>query len=180
MSYTVGIDPGYHGAIFASEAPGKDFIIKDMPTLKDPLPGLDTRLDVGFLTSFFNMIIEDKSPDVRFWIEKQKYIPKNNKRQGGISTGTTMKNYGIICGILIGVKANIYIVDARTWQANVLNNIPRNLHGKNRAEKLVADYGLPFETRKKPTKKNPKGKLLDGRCDAFGIWLHGFCEGRFE
>ena len=115
----VGIDPGLDGAIAV--------LCKGAAPEAAPMPTLGTgrrELDFGFIRSHLHAY--HVQGNVHVVIEKQQAMPK----QGVSSTGVTMRNYGLIEGVCIGVGIPYTIVPPREWQKVMLSGVSKKLNTK--------------------------------------------------
>jgi Holliday junction resolvasome RuvABC endonuclease subunit len=108
----VGIDPGNEGAIVAIDTEKGLVYCTVMPTV-DVGDSKKKNIIVDALS--FKQIVEDlmSEHNATFAIEVQQAFPE----QGIASTAKTMRAFGIMEGILIGVGASYRLVRPKQWQA---------------------------------------------------------------
>lgn len=156
MQYTVAIDPGLSGALclYNNTTQTVEQII-DMPVKKIPKTSkkiLDPVLILATLSKWSGLT------DV-VYIENQTIT----NRDGNKAALTTLKNYGILLGLLYASKYKITEVSAVTWQNTLL--------------KGVVDPLTP--ARLKPSKRKSLvftkqyGAKNDGQADAICIAIYG-------
>ena len=156
-SITIGIDPGYTGAI-AVFSGGYPKTVYDMPVIKI---GKRTELDeMGLFAIFDNLIFESNFPGSVFaYVEKAQTMPG----QGIASTGRYLVGYGQILGMLAGLRIPKTLVHPRTWKAAMMRDM-RKEKGASvlRCQQLFPDFAT----------ENLKLKKHHGRADSLliGFW----------
>jgi hypothetical protein len=152
--YVISLDPGLEGALcLYNLTTDKVIEVLNTPTYKKDkktwLHGKNIYTKLQEWSLLTNKVI----------IETQTIM---SGRDGTKSAKTTMKNFGMLLGILSTLDFEIIEVEPRVWQSIVLKN--------------VIDPGLPLKL--KPTKRksmvltrdfNPKN---DGQADAIAIALY--------
>lgn len=146
-----GIDPGLTGAIAVLRASGPE--VFDMPTLRTSASR--SEIDVP---RFRDLLESLKLGFVT--IEQQCVMPG----QGVASTGKTMQGYGMLLGVLYGLRMRFEVVRPQDWKRAA--GIPPK-----------ADKGasLLFAGRLFPEVelRGPNGGAKDGRAEALLIAQHG-------
>jgi len=102
-------------------------------------------------------------------IERQQYIPKDGRRQGGKSTFSLGENYGRLRGLFEGYGLEVVTVPPQTWQGyvyggRVVAGIDSKTRAIKRAEEIIPDLPLCPDKCRVPR---------HGRADAGLIALYG-------
>ncbi len=106
----VGIDPGLTGGVAWLSTDG--LMVMRMPVIKT---GKETLLDMTTLLH----VLEDWELNHVF-VERQQPMPK----QGVVSSGKTMMNYGLILGMLAGKRFPYTVVSPNVWKRAM--RVPRD------------------------------------------------------
>lgn len=128
----VAIDPGYNGGI-AVFSNNKLIKVTKMPVIK---AGGKTKLDEVAIRKLFELV-----RPAHVFIEKAQPYP----RQGVVSTANYMLAYGMIIGIVVGMKIPYTLVPPQQWKKNVVGNL-KGVKDKGmsilRAKQLFPDIEL--------------------------------------
>lgn len=159
MSSVVGIDPGATGALVWLDA-------KDLK----PRGVWDCPQDDGELRELVECLNWGDSWSTRprlAVVERQQYMPKGGRMQGGKSTFSLGVNYGVWLGVLYAVGVEVITVPPAAWQRYVYDSggvgDPKE-RSIRRAKELFPDMPLV-----------PDGCRVErhGRADAALIALYG-------
>ncbi len=166
MKYFVGIDGGLKGGIAVI---GKRVRVYPMPivTLPKGKMGKKSVYDKRELTKFFDKLIGwAKQPhNIHVILEQAQSFPG----QGGVSNFSTGYCFGYMEAILTALKIPYETVHPKTWQKHFFKGkaLPKTT---KRSDKKKALKGLSYEVASKlfPSLefKTPRGRLMDGLCDA--------------
>lgn len=155
MSSIVGIDPGATGALVWLDAKElKVHGIWDCP---------QDNVEWGELVEYLNW----GTPPRLAVVERQQYMPKGGRVQGGKSAFSLGVNYGVWLGVLYAVGVEVITVPPAAWQRYVYGNgavgDPKT-RALRRAKELFPDMPLV-----------PDGCRVErhGRADAALIALYG-------
>ena len=102
-------------------------------------------------------------------IERQQYMPKDGRRQGGKSAFTLGENYGHWRGLFEGLGLDVVTVPPQTWQdyvyaGRVSAGVDTKTRAIERAKSLIPDLPMGLENNK---------VHRHGRADAGLIALYG-------
>jgi len=154
MSVYCGIDCGVRGAIVFYDADKDEINTIDAEEYTFEIKGKRQLNNLRFCE-----ILREAQP-YAIAIEQQIAMPK----QSSVSTGTTMKNYGIMLGVITALKIPHHIVFSRTWMKYFFGN-----------KKYTKELGYKYlsETRPEMALKmtTKRGRVLDGIVDATLIAL---------
>lgn len=154
--HIIGIDPGLSGGIAMLNIAEPQIIIYDvMPIIN----GEHRELDTTRIYNLFKMYTE-----VHVVIEKAQSMPG----QGVASSFTIGRNYGILVGMLCGLKLPHSIVHPRTWQKVMFRDVR---HDDTKQASLVVSQRLwPNEDFKQSERCK---KAHDGITDACMLAEYG-------
>jgi hypothetical protein len=114
MSYYIGIDVGYAGAVVILDATGK-LVKKDVtPLIKGDKPAYD-------LQSMIALLVAHKDDGI-VGIEKQQSMPA----QGVSSTFKLGRGYGLWEGIVATLGMPYELVHPKTWQKEILKDMDKS------------------------------------------------------
>ncbi len=192
------IDPGNNGAIVILDGNGKNPLMWVMPTIEVTLKGktpagnkrVSHELDlsvirqilIGIWTKGDETDGYDRDRVSHVFIEKQqpmtkpqiKRCPKcgipveTTQAQGIISTFNTGRNFGLLVGLVAGLKIPYTIVPAATWHAKMLKGV---MGADSKAKALViAEQLFPGIDKR----RSAKARIAhDGICDALVLGEFG-------
>jgi hypothetical protein len=148
MSLTVGIDPGLSGGIA---------VLSEDITTAVPMPVMPSPKGKGRVLDITSIIkiLEAYKAGVVF-IERQQAMTG----QGISSTGTTMQNYGILIGILAGLRVPYEIVGARKWQRELLT-VPTKGDPKAAARAAAEALFPGVDLRRSTRARKPHEGMVD-------------------
>lgn len=117
---TIGIDPGFKGAIAVLDMSGGIIRLEPMPILKD---GKATVLDE---IAIRDILYAPHAPEWYYtvshvWIEKAQSMPG----QGVVGVGRYMAGYGILRGMCVGLQIPYSLVHPATWKKKMLRDMPK-------------------------------------------------------
>lgn len=98
----LGIDPGQKGGLAVVGSRGA-YAVK--------MPMVDKEIDIPLVRDF---ILAHYPRTVV--VEEQRYFPKQGRRQGGVSTFTTGRNYGELLGCIKTLDLPLMVVPPKRWQ----------------------------------------------------------------
>lgn len=149
--FTVGIDPGFSGAIAILDTDRKIISAADMPILGE---GKKRQLDEVEIRNILDQGIS------HVFIEKSQTMPG----QGVASSGRYMCSYGIIRGICVGMGLPYTLVHPKTWKKEMMRDMGKEKEASViRVKQLYPDIDMP---RKKD----------HGPCDAILIARYGMTQ----
>lgn len=154
----IGIDGGMTGAVGILDPVQNPPKVVDMPTYvvikgKKRKTHYDCTLIRQMFTSFKNMYTEG----LCVFLESAQPFPK----QGGVSNFTTGHSFGFMEGILVALNIPYATVHPKTWQKEFFT-------GKGGDSKALA-YKVASALFPTLSFQAPRGRKLDGRCDAILI-----------
>lgn len=155
----VGIDIGLNGGIAVKKKNEMNVIA--MPTITGTKK---KRIAVQTIKE----ILRNNRVNSTVYIEEGIVMPG----QGISSSGSFMRQYGIIEGICIGLEIPYAIVNSRTWKAAILRGTAK--------DKLAA---IEFVQRMYPTvniRTSSNKKFHDGKADAICIAYYGYLQNNKE
>jgi len=150
---TVGVDPGYSGAIVAARD-GKVFAIHDMPLMQGKAG--KNLLNLSAISDIFVKLIKISAP-VRVHIERVSAMPG----QGVSSMFRFGEGYGAVQGIVAAHGLPIVFIGPQEWKK------PLGLIGADK------DYARTLAIQTFPELSSQLSRKKDiGRADAIWICLH--------
>ena len=155
----IGIDPGLQGAICVMEDCLFPVLI-DTPTYKENRgKKIKNIYDIIKIRDFISFHSKDKQNTI-VYLEKQQPM----KGQGVTSMFSTGLGYGMYQGLLSGLKIRYELIHSKTWH-KTMGFVSKDPKGQA--------YSIAL--RLFPTSElcTPRGKVLDGRCDALLIAEYG-------
>jgi crossover junction endodeoxyribonuclease RuvC len=155
----IGIDPGFSGGISAIDKDGNilDLIAMPVVKLKDK-KSTSTEYDLVAIRSFF-----EKHDIKMVGLEIQQAFQK----QGLSSTFKTGRGFGLLEGMLVGLKIPYMLIKPKQWQAMMFEGLPKD--DTKELSALVAQRLYPnYDFRKTARCKN----IADGLTDALMISLY--------
>lgn len=156
MSAVLGIDPGLDGALVVLDPGGRIIARTAMPTVKGPKK---RHLDEDALYHFLFTHLPSYA-----WIENQQAMRKRGVRQGATSAFSTGDGFGLLRGLLVGLRIPYERVMPGEWQPEIL------LHseGDTKHRSLItAEMLWPAESwLASPRCRTPHDGLTDAACIA--------------
>lgn len=129
MRYFIGIDPGMN-----KQYPGAwAYITEDLSAY-----GAYLWPEVGITqvaADWQHMVQEEFVPDLAV-LERQQVMPK----QGAVTGGKIMENYGQWQGLLLGLGVPYRIENAKTWQAHILDAGKGRHKGREAVKKASVEH----------------------------------------
>lgn len=169
----ISIDPGLRGALCCYEI--KNRIERVIEIIDIPLITKEKEKDIDIYKIKEWITKYKKGEDIRKIIIEQQIVMKG---QGLSSTGKTMKNYGLLCGLVIGLDLELEIVGAKKWQKGIRELIKKeDIREYNYKEsKLIAiAYVEKYHKRELLFSNKRQRKPKDGRADAIAIAKYAAC-----
>ena len=137
---TIGIDIGFTGAIAFFGSDGKPDNVMDMPCLK---VGKKTELDTSAIYAALQHL---PLLDAHVFVEKAQSMPG----QGIASTGRYLIGYGMIIGILVGLRIPHTLVHPRTWKAKMMRDMEKEKQASVlRCQQLYPEFAAKYLKLKK-------------------------------
>lgn len=156
MDNIIGIDPGLAGGIAILNKQGKIQDVMSMPVLYlKTAKGRKGEYDVKKIREMF----EEYSPKM-VALEIQQAMPK----QGVTSTFKTGRGFGLLEGILIGLKIPYILIKPRQWQSTMFEGLPKD--NSKTLSILVAERLFPEQDFRKSDRCS---NVSDGMTDAILI-----------
>lgn len=153
MKVSIGIDPGYTGAI-AIITNSNPYFVYDMPVIKI---GTKTELDMVGIKSLLEGY---KNHETSIYLEKAQAMPG----QGISSTANYIKGYGQIIGLLFGMGISFSLVHPVTWKNKMMRDMPKEKNSSViRCQQIYPRFSEQFLKLKKH----------HGRADAILIAVYG-------
>lgn len=156
MISIIGIDPGLFGAIACIFSDGR-IEIKDTPIYKMKKgEKTKTQYDLRLMLQYLKNIIP-----CRVYIEKTQVFPK----QGSVSGHTIGYGAGVWEGMLTALKIPYEVVSPKTWQKEFFT-------GKAGETKALS-YKVASALFPNVELVTPRGRVIDGKCDALLLAEYG-------
>jgi len=151
--FIIGIDPGFAGGIAIIDSRGNIIEVVLMPTLKlKSKTGTKSEYDLRKIAGLF-----EKYPPKMVGLEIQQAFPG----QGAVSMFKKGRGFGLLEGILVGLKAPYTLIKPRSWQAKMFEGQPPD--DSKSLSKMVAQRIWPEQDFKKSPRCND---AHDGLTDA--------------
>jgi crossover junction endodeoxyribonuclease RuvC len=150
--YYIGIDPGFNGGIAILDKTGKIVEKLPMPILKlKSKEGSKNEYDVRLIASTF-----EKFPAKMVGLEIQQPMPL----QGTVSMFKIGKGFGLLEGILVGLKVPYTLIKPKQWQSRMFEGLPKD--DTKSLSILVAERIWPdCDLRKTERCSNPSDGISD-------------------
>ena len=114
--YVIGIDPGFSGGICILDTKGNIVEVFLMPTLKlKSKTGTKLEYDLRKIAGLFELY-----PPKMVGLEIQQAFPG----QGSVSMFKIGRGFGLLEGMLVGLKAPYTLIKPRSWQSKMFEGQP--------------------------------------------------------
>lgn len=150
--FIIGIDPGFSGGISVLDLKGNIVRVLPMPILKlKSKSKVKNEYDVRQIASVF-----EEFPAKMVGLEIQQPMPM----QGTVSMFKIGRGFGLLEGILVGLKSPYTLIKPRQWQTRMFEGLPKD--DSKTLSILVAERIWPEQDfRKSERCKNVSDGLTD-------------------